>query len=205
MASNPQPPTEPEPELLYCPKCAAEVARSADLRRLLRRHMPPMWNSTRIGRRIGDGIMAMGIPVASPPSTQSEAQPTLVRGLTLLDSVLLLASGIIGSSIFLTAKDIAGPLPQPILFLGSGCWAAMISLFALRRLRRTRLDVPRLRRPIHLSARSLRRPARIPLRMDAVQRSQRRLDRRAGRGFGRVHGAVVPVISQEHVVSRRWA
>jgi len=25
MASNPQPPTDPEPELLYCPKCAAEV------------------------------------------------------------------------------------------------------------------------------------------------------------------------------------
>jgi hypothetical protein len=25
MASNPQPPTEPEPELLYCPNCAAEV------------------------------------------------------------------------------------------------------------------------------------------------------------------------------------
>ena len=46
--------------------------------------------------------------------------PTLVRGLGLLDSVLLLASGIIGSSIFLTAKDIAGPLPHPTLFLGFG-------------------------------------------------------------------------------------
>src|SRR5580700_5330444 len=71
----------------------------------------------------------MGIPVASPLSTKSEAQPTLVRGLTLLDSVLLLASGIIGSSIFLTAKDIAGPLPQPILFLGVWVLGGVISLF----------------------------------------------------------------------------
>jgi len=71
----------------------------------------------------------MGIPLASPPSTQAEAKPTLVRGLTLLDSVLLLASGIIGSSIFLTAKDIAGPLPQPILFLGVWVLGGIISLF----------------------------------------------------------------------------
>jgi APA family basic amino acid/polyamine antiporter len=47
----------------------------------------------------------------------------------LLDSVLLLASGIIGSSIFLTAKDIAGPLPQPILFLGVWVLGGVISLF----------------------------------------------------------------------------
>jgi hypothetical protein len=56
---------------------------------------------------------------ATPSATvkSAEAQPTLVRGLSLLDSVLLLAGGIIGSSIFLTAKDIAGPLPHPLLFL----------------------------------------------------------------------------------------
>jgi len=40
-------------------------------------------------------------------SDSTPGQPTLVRGLSLLDSVLLLVSGIIGSSIFLTAKDIA--------------------------------------------------------------------------------------------------
>jgi len=45
------------------------------------------------------------------------ASPTLVRGLGLLDSVLLLVGGIIGSSIFLTAKDIAGALPHPVLLL----------------------------------------------------------------------------------------
>ncbi|HEX4426198.1 MAG TPA: amino acid permease [Terriglobales bacterium] len=56
-------------------------------------------------------------PVLAPPATQSQSQATLVRGLSLLDSVLLLVGGIIGSSIFLTAKDIAGPLPHPVLFL----------------------------------------------------------------------------------------
>jgi basic amino acid/polyamine antiporter, APA family len=61
-------------------------------------------------------------PVLAPPATQSQSQtsstpPSLVRGLSLLDSVLLLVGGIIGSSIFLTAKDIAGPLPHPVLFL----------------------------------------------------------------------------------------
>jgi basic amino acid/polyamine antiporter, APA family len=59
-----------------------------------------------------------------------EAQPTLVRGLTLLDSVLLLVSGIIGSSIFLTAKDIAAPLPHPALFLLVWVLGGLISLCA---------------------------------------------------------------------------
>jgi basic amino acid/polyamine antiporter, APA family len=63
-------------------------------------------------------------------SDKTESKPTLVRGLGLLDSVLLLVSGIIGSSIFLTAKDIAGPLPQPILFLGVWVLGALISLCA---------------------------------------------------------------------------
>jgi len=63
-------------------------------------------------------------------SKASDAKPTLVRGLGLLDSVLLLVSGIIGSSIFLTAKDIAGPLPQPMLFLLVWVLGALISLCA---------------------------------------------------------------------------
>src|SRR5580700_4522370 len=67
---------------------------------------------------------------AAFPSTAPEPRPTLVRGLSLLDSVLLLVSGVIGSSIFLTAKDIAGPLPQPVLFLGVWVLGAMISLGA---------------------------------------------------------------------------
>lgn len=71
------------------------------------------------------------LPLASPANSESDGQkPTLVRGLGLLDSVLLLVSGIIGSSIFLTAKDIAGPLPQPVLFLLVWVLGALISLCA---------------------------------------------------------------------------
>src|SRR5215467_6222434 len=72
----------------------------------------------------------MEISAAALPPLKSEEQPTLVRGLSLLDSILLLASGIIGSSIFLTAKDIAGPLPNPMMFLLVWVLGAVISLFA---------------------------------------------------------------------------
>ncbi len=68
----------------------------------------------------------------APPTSEASApnsQPSLIRGLSLLDSVLLLVSGIIGSSIFLTAKDIAGPLPQPMWFLGVWVIGGVISLF----------------------------------------------------------------------------
>src|SRR6516164_5888482 len=61
---------------------------------------------------------------------QSDAQPSLIRGLSLLDSILLLAGGIIGSSIFLTAKDIAGPLPHPALFFAVWVVGAVISMCA---------------------------------------------------------------------------
>ena len=72
----------------------------------------------------------MGLPAPSEPSAKTDAQPTLVRGLSLLDSVLLLVGGIIGSSIFLTAKDIAGPLPHPVLFLLVWVLGGLISLCA---------------------------------------------------------------------------
>ncbi len=48
----------------------------------------------------------------------------------LLDSVLLLVGGIIGSSIFLTAKDIAAPLPHPAWFLMVWVLGGLISLCA---------------------------------------------------------------------------
>jgi basic amino acid/polyamine antiporter, APA family len=66
----------------------------------------------------------------SAARTEAPSAPTLVRGLSLLDSVLLLVSGIIGSSIFLTAKDIAGPLPHPALFLLVWVLGGVISLCA---------------------------------------------------------------------------
>jgi basic amino acid/polyamine antiporter, APA family len=61
---------------------------------------------------------------------QSDSKPSLIRGLSLIDSVLLLAGGIIGSSIFLTAKDIARPLPHPALFLLVWVMGALISMCA---------------------------------------------------------------------------
>ena len=73
------------------------------------------------------------LPATETPlaiSTPSDSKPTLVRGLGLLDSVLLLVSGVIGSSIFLTARDIAGPLPQPMLFLLVWVLGSLISLCA---------------------------------------------------------------------------
>ncbi len=95
----------------------------------------------------------MSLPSVSPsPTAKTDSEPTLVRGLSLLDSVLLLAGGIIGSSIFLTAKDIAGPLPHPLLFL-AGLGAGRRDLpVRLRCLCRTGLDVSRLRRTVRLPA-----------------------------------------------------
>jgi len=70
-------------------------------------------------------------PETPPPASDDPNQrPSLVRGLSLLDSVLLLVSGIIGSSIFLTAKDIAGPLPNPKLFFLVWVLGGVISLCA---------------------------------------------------------------------------
>ena len=70
--------------------------------------------------------------MAALPQTASTAdtKADLVRGLSLMDCVLLLVGGIIGSSIFLTAKDIAGPLPHPLLFLGVWILGGLISLCA---------------------------------------------------------------------------
>jgi APA family basic amino acid/polyamine antiporter len=77
-----------------------------------------------------DNLMNPG-PASLPPDAETSGQqPSLVRGLTLLDSVLLLVSGIIGSSIFLTAKDIAGPLPNPALFFLVWVLGGVISLCA---------------------------------------------------------------------------
>ena len=72
----------------------------------------------------------MNMTPSSPPPEASPQKPSLVRGLGLLDSVLLLVSGIIGSSIFLTAKDIAGPLPNPKLFFLVWVLGGVISLCA---------------------------------------------------------------------------
>jgi len=61
----------------------------------------------------------------------------LVRGLSLSDSILLLAGGIIGSGIFLTAKNIAVNTRQPWLFLlvwVVGMGMALLACFAFAEL-----------------------------------------------------------------------
>ena len=101
-------------------------------------------------------------------SFHSKEQPSLVRGLGLLDSVLLLVSGIIGSSIFLTAKDIAGPLPQPILFLLVWVLGALISLCACFAFAELGSMYPDSGGQYIYPARGLRRSRRVSLRMDVV-------------------------------------
>src|SRR5437588_10956703 len=74
----------------------------------------------------------MNSPTTAGPATRTEpaSGPTLLRGLSLLDSVLLLVGGIIGSAIFLTAKDIAAPLPHPLYFILVWIIGGVVSLFA---------------------------------------------------------------------------
>lgn len=63
-----------------------------------------------------------------PQETTQKA--TLIRGLSLTDSILLLAGGIIGSGIFLTAKDIALNTRSPLLFLGIWVVGMVITMLA---------------------------------------------------------------------------
>jgi APA family basic amino acid/polyamine antiporter len=67
---------------------------------------------------------------APTPAPGRIGEPTLVRGLSLLDSVLLLAGGIIGSAIFLAVSDVAEYLSSPLLFLFVWVLGGAITLLA---------------------------------------------------------------------------
>ncbi len=67
---------------------------------------------------------------ASGSASTAESKTTLVRGLSLLDSVLLLVGGIVGSGIFLAVSDVAEPLSSPALFLGVWVIGGGITLLA---------------------------------------------------------------------------
>ncbi len=56
--------------------------------------------------------------------------PTLVRGLSLLDAVLLLVGGVVGSGIFLTSGQIAEQVRLPSLFLLVWVIGGVVSLLA---------------------------------------------------------------------------
>jgi APA family basic amino acid/polyamine antiporter len=69
--------------------------------------------------------------VTAPAQAPSRApDATLVRGLSLVDSVLLLAGGIIGSAIFLAVSDVAEHLASPALFLFVWVLGGAITLLA---------------------------------------------------------------------------
>ncbi|HEY6304964.1 MAG TPA: amino acid permease [Candidatus Angelobacter sp.] len=57
-------------------------------------------------------------------------QSKLVRSLSLVDSILLLAGGIIGSGIFLTAQDVAVNTRSPLLFLSIWLIGMVITMLA---------------------------------------------------------------------------
>src|SRR5438094_7727740 len=57
-------------------------------------------------------------------------EPTLVKGLSLLDAVFLLVGGVIGSGIFLTAGQIATTLRRPDMFILVWVVGGIISLLA---------------------------------------------------------------------------
>src|SRR5271169_613329 len=69
-------------------------------------------------------------PTTAQPSVATHHGPSLVRGLSLIDSVMLLAGGIIGSGIFLTAGPIASAVRTPVFFLGVWLAGGLISLLA---------------------------------------------------------------------------
>jgi len=71
--------------------------------------------------------------MAHPATTTQETAghtTSLLRGLSLTDSVLLMVGGIIGSGIFLTAAPIAAAVRTPLLFLGVWFAGGLISLLA---------------------------------------------------------------------------
>src|SRR5947207_5679717 len=73
------------------------------------------------------------LPLHTQPPQPLPDETKLVRGLTLQDSILLLAGGVIGSGIFLTASDIALNTHTPALFLSIwviGMALTMLACFA---------------------------------------------------------------------------
>jgi APA family basic amino acid/polyamine antiporter len=72
----------------------------------------------------------MAHPATSQQAPTKQHQPSLVRSLSLMDAVMLLVGGIIGSGIFLTAAPIASAVHEPWFFLGIWLVGGVISLLA---------------------------------------------------------------------------
>src|SRR3974390_2394113 len=72
----------------------------------------------------------MAHPATSQQAPATRHEPSLVRGLSLMDAVMLLVGGIIGSGIFLTAAPIASAVHKPWFFLGIWLVGGIITLLA---------------------------------------------------------------------------
>ena len=68
--------------------------------------------------------------LAMPADLHPEKDAKLIRGLSLRDSIMLLSGGIIGSGIFLTAKDIAVNTRTPLMFLAIWAIGMVITMLA---------------------------------------------------------------------------
>lgn len=69
-------------------------------------------------------------PVPATADASSRTNATLVRGMSLGDSVMLLVGGIIGSGLFLTSSDVAAATHTPFLFLLAWIFGAVVSVLA---------------------------------------------------------------------------
>jgi len=74
--------------------------------------------------------MSVAHPLPTEEQTSAKPEVTLLRGLSLTDSVLLMVGGVIGSGIFLTAAPIANAVHKPLYFLAIWIVGALISLLA---------------------------------------------------------------------------
>lgn len=75
-----------------------------------------------------DYIQTASLDSATKLTTPAE-RPTLVRGMSLADAVLLLVGGTIGSGLFLTSADVASSVRTPLLFMLA--WIAGMVVTAL--------------------------------------------------------------------------
>lgn len=70
------------------------------------------------------------VPVSTSAAVSPPARPTLLRGMSLADSVLLLVGGIIGSGLFLTSSDVAASTRTPFFFMLAWIVGAVVSVLA---------------------------------------------------------------------------
>jgi APA family basic amino acid/polyamine antiporter len=63
-------------------------------------------------------------------TAQMPAKPTLLRGMSLGDAVLLLVGGTIGSGLFLTSSDVAASTRTPLLFMSAWVVGGIVAILA---------------------------------------------------------------------------